>query len=165
MEATNLKEKQLEWNRAWRKANPDKVRAASRKYYAANREKKIAATKKYSQEHAEEYRAYRREWYHANKANKKPRTAADFARWRAVYLSKPENQPKRKARNALKYAITIGEIKRLPCMICGSLKSEAHHHDYSLPLDVTWLCRMHHTAWERVFIGKYEAEQPTTEAK
>lgn len=41
-------------------------------------------------------------------------------------------------------AIRRGKIIRLPCNICGELKSEGHHEDYSKPLDVIWLCRIHH---------------------
>jgi hypothetical protein len=29
---------------------------------------------------------------------------------------------------------------RQPCEKCGYHKSQAHHHDYSKPLDVNWLC-------------------------
>lgn len=49
-----------------------------------------------------------------------------------------------KARAKLNYAIKMGRITRLPCSICGNEKSEAHHEDYSKPLDVVWLCRKHH---------------------
>ena len=31
-----------------------------------------------------------------------------------------------------------------PCVICGDQRSEAHHHDYSQSLRVTWLCREDH---------------------
>lgn len=41
-------------------------------------------------------------------------------------------------------AIKWGRMKRLPCSICGDKKSEAHHKDYTKPLDVIFLCRKHH---------------------
>lgn len=51
---------------------------------------------------------------------------------------------KAKARNAVSNAVRDGRLKRLPCEVCGNEKSEAHHTDYSKPLDVRWLCRVHH---------------------
>lgn len=33
-----------------------------------------------------------------------------------------------------------GKIQRQPCQFCGDTKSQAHHHDYSKPLDVVWCC-------------------------
>lgn len=43
-------------------------------------------------------------------------------------------------------AIRDGRLIRKPCVICGNPKSQAHHPDYSKPLDVVWLCRKHHLA-------------------
>jgi hypothetical protein len=37
-----------------------------------------------------------------------------------------------------------GKIKRMPCIVCGNIKGEAHHTDYTKPLIVYWLCRTHH---------------------
>ena len=34
-------------------------------------------------------------------------------------------------------------LERQPCEVCGE-KAEAHHPDYSKPLDVRWLCKRHH---------------------
>ena len=34
-------------------------------------------------------------------------------------------------------------LERQLCNICGK-KADAHHEDYSKPLDVMWLCRQHH---------------------
>lgn len=48
------------------------------------------------------------------------------------------------ARAAVGNAIRDRRLIRQPCEICGSPKAEAHHDDYSKPLDVQWLCWTHH---------------------
>jgi hypothetical protein len=40
-------------------------------------------------------------------------------------------------------AVKRGEIKYQPCEVCGE-KAQAHHDDYSKPLEVRFLCRTHH---------------------
>jgi hypothetical protein len=49
-----------------------------------------------------------------------------------------------KADSKLRWAIRIGRIIREPCEVCGSTNSQAHHEDYSKPLEVKWLCPLHH---------------------
>lgn len=54
--------------------------------------------------------------------------------------------PKEKfeARSIVKWAIEQG-LKVMPCEICQSTENvEAHHDDYSKPLDIRWLCQRHH---------------------
>jgi len=41
-------------------------------------------------------------------------------------------------------AVQKDKIKKLPCEVCGDLKSEGHHENYDKPLQVKWLCRTHH---------------------
>ena len=50
------------------------------------------------------------------------------------------NPLKAKARRKLTNAVKDGKVKRLPCIFCGEPKSQAHHEDYSRPLDVIWAC-------------------------
>jgi len=50
-----------------------------------------------------------------------------------------------KAGKKLRYAVQTGKMIREPCVVCGKPKAEAHHKDYSKPLEVIWLCSRHHT--------------------
>jgi hypothetical protein len=43
-------------------------------------------------------------------------------------------------------AIRSGVLVVKPCEDCGK-DAQAHHDDYSKPLDVRWLCVKHHSAW------------------
>lgn len=49
-----------------------------------------------------------------------------------------------RARQKVKYATKVGNIKREPCVKCGTTPTHGHHVDYSKPLDVVWLCDLHH---------------------
>ncbi len=54
------------------------------------------------------------------------------------------NQEKYRAGNMLHSAIRDGRLIRQPCEVCGDIKSQGHHDDYSKPLEVRWLCFKHH---------------------
>ena len=60
------------------------------------------------------------------------------------------NPQKVAARKAVAHAIEAGKLKRQACEICGAVNAQAHHDDYSRPLDVRWLCRTHHKAHEKI---------------
>jgi hypothetical protein len=47
-------------------------------------------------------------------------------------------------------AIKSGRLIKQPCEECGETEVEAHHDDYSKPLDVRWLCMEHHKKLHRV---------------
>lgn len=51
---------------------------------------------------------------------------------------------KLRAQRLASQAVKNGTLIRRPCERCGALKTLAHHHDYSKPLDVLWLCSSHH---------------------
>lgn len=70
------------------------------------------------------------------------------ARWRL------RNPAARAAHMAVQAAIRRGTLVRAPCAECGHPRSDAHHADYSRPLDVEWLCRRHHVARHRKPIVK-----------
>lgn len=56
----------------------------------------------------------------------------------------PIEQNKARVRRQTRSAILAGTLVRQPCEVCGAEKVDAHHDDYSKPLDVRWLCRTHH---------------------
>lgn len=72
------------------------------------------------------------------------RTAA--ARAKRSYMER--NPLKRTAHLAASNAIRDGRLIRQPCEVCGG-KAQAHHDDYSKPLDVRWLCTKHHAEWHK----------------
>ena len=56
----------------------------------------------------------------------------------------PEVKAKRWARLFTYLAVRFGYLVRQPCEVCGVTDVEAHHVDYSKPLEVRWLCFQHH---------------------
>lgn len=73
------------------------------------------------------------------------------ARAKAYYARVGVEEFKRAARGALKEAIRKGQLTRpTECSRCGITdpKINGHHHDYTKPLDVEWLCYRCHAAVE-----------------
>ena len=62
-----------------------------------------------------------------------------------------------RARSEAQYAMRTGRLVPQPCEECGAERVEAHHDDYSRPLDVRWLCRRHHSYQHRALILKTRA--------
>lgn len=55
------------------------------------------------------------------------------------------NADKRAAHVLLGNAVRDGKIKKGPCEVCGSTENvHGHHDDYTKPLEVRWLCALHH---------------------
>ena len=54
-------------------------------------------------------------------------------------------------------ALRNGVLKQGPCEVCASRDSHSHHDDYSKPLEVRWLCRLHHNRFHHA--GKPESEK------
>lgn len=56
----------------------------------------------------------------------------------------PEQKLKQAARRMVRTAVSAGRLIQMCCAICGVSRTEAHHYDYAMPLDVLWLCPQHH---------------------
>ena len=54
------------------------------------------------------------------------------------------NSDKKAAHTITGNAIRDGRLIKNNCEICGESKVDAHHDDYTKPLEVRWLCRKHH---------------------
>lgn len=98
-------------------------------------------TKAYVREHrvrnAERLSAYERQ--------RSARPARKAAQKRLQYAYQVTNAKKYRARRLLLNAVKRGDICRQPCEVCGTTRRvEAHHDDYSRPLDIRWLCFKHH---------------------
>ncbi len=109
-------------------------------------------TKRYRQN--PEYRHNEKKKY---RKNNKPLLRKIKAKWRLNHKEeilekqriygkqyREKNKHKIKAHYILNNAIKRGEVIRQPCEICGNIKSQAHHEDYTKPFEVRWLCNIHH---------------------
>jgi len=73
---------------------------------------------------------------------------------RAEFLQKQDDS---KARNSVNVAILSGKLNRPEtCQKCGKPQTngcamEAHHPDYSQPMDVVWLCTSCHVQYHSMF--------------
>ena len=87
----------------------------------------------YRVENIEKIRQYDRERGSHNKPG-------HFLEW------KRKNPEKYRAHVILNNALKRGEIIKELCEVCGEIYVHGHHDDYSKPLDVNWLCPIHHSA-------------------
>jgi hypothetical protein len=108
-----------------------------------NRADNLERSREYDRQRANlPHRVEARKEYQQTEAHKQSHALAN-PRYRQ------KNKEKYAAHTAVANALKSGELSRSPCVICGDTKSEGHHEDYSLPLDVTWLCDTHHKARHR----------------
>lgn len=123
-------------------------------FYKTNKSRCKECVKKRARDHRsanlEKYRAYDRK-----RSSQKDRIDAREAYARStkgklkLLAAKTawaeRNKDKRKAHVITGNAIRDGRLIKQPCEVCGTTESiEAHHDDYSKPLDIRWLCTRHH---------------------
>ena len=81
-----------------------------------------------------------REWY------KLYQRREDIREYRKNYIEQYRlkyGMLKDRARGKVAYALKSGKLKKQSCF-CGKTKVEAHHWDYSFPLDIIWVCGLCH---------------------
>jgi hypothetical protein len=114
-----------------------------------DREKQLAAKKRYREKNRERLNVQNRAYRKANKEKTKAYYEANrdrFAKLSAAW--KKRNPLKRAAQNALNNAIRDGKLmKPSICQRCDVQgRIQAHHPDYTKPLEVEWLCIECHAA-------------------
>lgn len=102
--------------------NKDKIREYEKERYLKDKERIRNVQKIYNG--TKEYLVVRKNWRDRNKLQTK-------AQW------------------AISRAVSRKKIKRMPCEICGEINTQAHHDDYTKPLEVRWLCRLHHMEFHK----------------
>jgi hypothetical protein len=103
-------------------------------YQKAYREKQNANKPADWKQKTKDKKAYQREWL-----AKRPGYGTELKRkWYNA------NRDRLRVKWAVKDALKAGKIQKLPCLVCGEIKVEAHHTDYSRPIDIVWLCKPHH---------------------
>ena len=113
-------------------------------------------------------KAYQREYRRKRRAEGRPVVSGKMSReWRLAYnrayadrpgvrartaakarasRRDPQEQMKAAARRLLRSAIEAGDVVRQSCEVCQATPTDGHHSDYLQPLNVQWLCRIHHHA-------------------
>jgi len=64
--------------------------------------------------------------------------------WWYVHNQNPIEKMRNKARRKVRTALASKKIKKLDCIVCGHWDVQAHHIDYSKPLEIRWLCKACH---------------------
>lgn len=121
--------KNREYMRAYRAAHPTQFKDW---YETKGREFHRERQRRYREEHREQVRQHDRD--------------TDTG------VRTPRDPAKVRAQNIVQHALRRGRLKRQPCEVCGAMPVasdgrslvEAHHDDYSKPLEVRWLCSIDH---------------------
>ena len=74
------------------------------------------------------------------------RQRAAMAAWSAGLWRAANYQLQASATATYRKAVLAGQLVPRPCVVCGkSDRVHGHHEDYARPLDVIWLCPIHHS--------------------
>ena len=110
-----------EYRKQYYELNIEKSKKQIHEYYLRTKEKTLERTRKWRQDNPEKF----------TESHKKSSVKFPF---------------KRPARRILNYYLEKGDVTRPDnCSSCGiNCKPDAHHENYSKPLEVKWLCKLCH---------------------
>lgn len=142
-------------------------RIKDREYARANTDKMTAKHNRWVKKNPEHVAEYRRTRY---KDNPEP-----FKALAIKYRKEKNNEPvkkykykyphKKKTHLYVELAVHYGHLIRPDrCSKCSvECKPQGHHHDYDLPLDVTWLCTKCHGLEHRINYAERLSEKTSQE--
>lgn len=126
----------------------EQLREYHREYYKKNKPAFIERRKRWAKNNIEKLSQIKRAWSVKNKQK-----VTQMARNK--YYKTPY---KAKAHGDVSRAIASGKLKRDECCAVSNEncrgRVELHHDDYTKPLQVTPFCKVHHSAWHRLFIAE-----------
>ena len=88
------------------------------------------------------------DYYHAYERNRSQTSERKTALAESLRRHRRRHPERNRARAIANRAMRSGKLELLPCEVCGDCKSQAHHPDYSRPLEIKWLCFYHHRSEE-----------------
>lgn len=144
------KEKNNERHRKWCEKNREKTRESALLYQRENKEKVNEAHRKWWLENGERYSEVRKLKYANRSEEKKEKDKLVGRAFSKLYYKR--NPEKSKARKLVSYFINQRGYMSKPkcCSKCKEEKKlEAHHEDYTKPLDVIWMCKSCHTKYHK----------------
>lgn len=144
-----------EYKRLWHQRNKEKIQNYQKIYYLENKKKAAEYRFKNKDKIKERMCAWRLKSrnkiseYQKEYRSTHGRTSKEITSQNEKYRKK---YPERiKAHQAVKRALKKGNLTRLSCVFCNSLKTDAHHDSYAPEkrLNVVWMCKKHHASFHQ----------------
>lgn len=128
--------------------------AKNREYYKRNPEVFLAKHERWAKRNPQNILKNQRAYYERNKERilEKLRESRKANGYRNTKAYRQRNRQKIDCHNFVALAVKLGHIKKPHfCEKCkNNCMPQAHHHDYTKPLDVVWLCRKCHGEEHRI---------------
>lgn len=133
---TKCKECAKAYSREYNRTHDEELKAYQKEYYSKNKHRINARNKEWTEKNRERHNQYCKNWNneHFNERNEYQRKY------------RRNNKDKYYAHGRISSRVQLGKIEKpSACEICGRTgRVEAHHEDYSKPLDIIWCCKKCH---------------------